>query len=146
MVSVTGALLVSLAAILAVYCGAVLALGLAGRRLAAREVALFVPDCVVLLRRLLGDERVPRSRKLALGVLLAYLALPIDLVPDFIPVAGQLDDAILLAFVLRWVLRSDGPDLIERHWPGGPRGLSLIRTLAFGRGTPASTAPRAQSG
>jgi uncharacterized membrane protein YkvA (DUF1232 family) len=62
---------------------------------------------------------------------LAYLALPFDLVPDFIPVAGQLDDAIIVALVLRMVLRSGGPSLLEEHWPGPPQSLRVIERLAF---------------
>jgi uncharacterized membrane protein YkvA (DUF1232 family) len=72
----------------------------------------------VLVRRLLGDPRVPRRHKLLLGALVAYLASPIDLVPDFIPVAGQLDDSILVALVLRAVARGCGRELLEEHWPG----------------------------
>jgi uncharacterized membrane protein YkvA (DUF1232 family) len=96
----------------------------------ARALAGFIPDCVVLLRRLMGDERVPRARKLQLAALVGYLALPVDLVPDFIPVAGQLDDAILVALVLRGVLRAAGPGLLEEHWPGPEAGAAVIRRLA----------------
>jgi uncharacterized membrane protein YkvA (DUF1232 family) len=115
------------------YVGLVLALVLAGRRGDARALAGFVPDCVVLFRRLIGDPRVPRSRKLLLAGLVAYLASPIDLVPDFIPVAGQLDDAIVVALVLRIVLRGSGEDLVSEHWPGPPQSLAVIRRLAYGR-------------
>ncbi len=66
-------------------------------------MARFIPDCLVLFRRLLADGRVPRVRKLALVLMLGYLVLPIDLIPDFIPVAGQLDDAILVALTLQFV-------------------------------------------
>lgn len=122
--------LVSLAALLALYAAAILVLLLAGRHSEARALAGFIPDCIVLFRRLLADDRVPRSRKLGLVVLIGYLALPIDLVPDFIPVAGQLDDAILVALVLRFVLRGGGAALIEEHWPGPPEGARLINRLA----------------
>jgi uncharacterized membrane protein YkvA (DUF1232 family) len=115
------------------YVGLVLALVLAGRRGDARALAGLVPDCVVLFRRLIGDPRVPRSRKLLLAGLVAYLASPIDLVPDFIPVAGQLDDAIVVALVLRIVLRGSGEDLVSEHWPGPPQSLAVIRRLAYGR-------------
>lgn len=104
----------------------VLTLLVAGRRTQARALAGFVPDCVVLVRRLLADERVPRSRKVALGALLAYLALPIDLVPDFIPVAGQLDDLLILTLVLRAVLRSSGPELVSELWPGPEPSLRVV--------------------
>jgi uncharacterized membrane protein YkvA (DUF1232 family) len=120
------------AGLLAIYALFVLGLLLLGRRSQARALAGFIPDCIVLMRRLLGDERVPRSRKLSLVLLLGYLALPIDLIPDFIPVAGQLDDAILVAAGLRFVLRGGGPPLLEEHWPGPDPGLRLIEAIAFG--------------
>ena len=83
-----------------------------------------------MFKRLLGDERLSRLRKLLLAALVAYLALPIDLVPDFIPVAGQLDDAILVLIVLRTVLRGAGPDLVREHWPGPASSLTLMLVLA----------------
>jgi len=101
-----------------------------GRREHARELAAFIPDCIVLFRRLLRDERVPRRAKLALVLLLAYLAMPFDLVPDFIPVAGQLDDVILVAIVISFVVRKSGPDLVSELWPGSPRGLSVVLSLS----------------
>src|ERR1044072_8582437 len=98
------------------YAAFVALLALTGRRPDARAVAGFIPDCVVLVRRILGDERVPRRSKLLLAALAAYLLMPIDVVPDFIPVAGQLDDAIIVVLVLRSVLRATGPDLLREHW------------------------------
>jgi uncharacterized membrane protein YkvA (DUF1232 family) len=98
----------------------------AGRRADARALAGFLPDCLVLVRRLLGDERLSRPARLALLGLLGYLALPFDLVPDVIPVAGQLDDVLLLVLVLRAVLRSAGPDAVRRHWPGPEPSLRLV--------------------
>ena len=86
----------------------------------------------MLLRRLIGDERVPRQRKLVLLALVAYLSLPIDLVPDFIPVAGQLDDVIVAALALRYALRSGGPELLRRHWPGPDESLQAVMRLAYG--------------
>ena len=117
---------------LAVYAGFLLVLVLAGRREEARVFARFIPDCLVLFRRLIGDERVPRGKKLLLAFVLAYLAFPLDLVPDFIPVAGQLDDAIVVALVLRSVLRSGGPGLVREHWPGPPQSLNALLRLAGG--------------
>jgi uncharacterized membrane protein YkvA (DUF1232 family) len=108
----------------------VVGLLVAGRRSGARALAGFVPDCVVLFRRLLGDARVPRRRKLLLAALAGYLAMPFDLVPDFIPVAGQLDDAILVALVLRAVLRGGGTELIREHWPGPEESLAVVLRLA----------------
>jgi len=111
----------------------------AGRKEEARAIAGLVPDFVVLFRRLLSDRRVPRRKKLVLAALIPYLAMPFDLVPDFVPVAGYLDDAVIVAFVLRYVLRGSGPQLIEEHWPGPPTTLGLVLWLA-GYGRP-RTAP-----
>jgi uncharacterized membrane protein YkvA (DUF1232 family) len=124
--------MVALAVTLAVYAAGVAALVLAGRRTDARALAGFVPDCVVLFKRLLGDARVPRRRKALVGCAVVYLVMPIDLVPDFIPVAGQLDDALLVALVLRTVLRSSGESLLREHWPGPEQSLQVIRRLAYG--------------
>ena len=120
----------SAGAALALYAALVLALVAAGRRSEARAWAGFVPDCLVLFKRLMGDARVPRSRKLLLGAALAYLAMPFDLVPDFIPIAGQLDDAIIVAAVLRAVLRGAGIVPVREHWPGPEVSLSLILRVA----------------
>ena len=125
-------LLIATGCTLALYLAFVVALLLLGRREDARAWAGFVPDCVVLFKRLLGDDRVSRRRKLLIGALVGYLAMPFDLVPDFIPVAGQLDDAIVVAFVLRTVLRGAGPGLVEEQWPGPPASLTLMLRLAGG--------------
>lgn len=118
---------IGLSACLLLWALAVAALALAGRGADARALARFVPDCVVLFRRLLGDERIPRRRKLALVALLGYLASPIDLVPDFIPLVGQFDDALAVVLVLRFVLRAADDHLLAEHWPGPPRALALLR-------------------
>lgn len=122
----------------AVYAAFIVWLLLAGRRQDARALAGFIPDCLVLFRRLLGDERVSRRSKLLLIALIGYLAMPFDLVPDFIPVAGQLDDAIIVAIVLRTLLRAGGPDLLHEHWPGPTTSLNALMRLAYGR---ANTTP-----
>src|SRR5262245_26354590 len=101
-----------------------------GRRGDARALATFIPDCIVLVTRLARDDRVSRRRKLLLLALVGYLALPFDLVPDFIPVAGQLDDALIVALVLRSFIRSGGEDLIRELWPGPEQSLTLIVRLA----------------
>jgi uncharacterized membrane protein YkvA (DUF1232 family) len=126
-------LLIALAVAAIVYALVVLALIVAGRRSHAKALARFVPDCAVLFRRLMADRRVSRPRKALLGLLVAYLAMPFDLIPDFIPVAGQLDDAILVALTLRAVLRDAGPGLVREHWPGPPESLEAMLRLAGGR-------------
>jgi uncharacterized membrane protein YkvA (DUF1232 family) len=88
----------------------------------------------VLFKRLLSDPRVPRRRKLLLGVMVAYLAVPFDLVPDFIPVIGLLDDALLVGVVLRRVLRGDAA-LLHEHWPGPEQSRAVIERFAGTRRT-----------
>jgi len=95
-----------------------------------REMLRLLPDVLRLLRRLAGDSTLPRGVRVRLWLLLAYLALPIDLVPDFIPVLGYADDAIVVALVLHSVIRRAGPDAMDRHWPGTPEGLAALRRLA----------------
>jgi uncharacterized membrane protein YkvA (DUF1232 family) len=123
-------LLISIGVVAIIYAACVIGLVLAGRRSEARALATFIPDCIVLVTRLAHDPRVPRRRKLLLLALVAYLALPFDLVPDFIPVAGQLDDAIIVALVLRSLVRSGGEDLIRELWPGPEQSLALILRFA----------------
>lgn len=123
-------LLLGLGATLVIYAAAIVALVLASRRGDARALASFIPDCLVLFRSLLRDPRVPRRRKLLLAVLVAYLAMPIDVVPDFIPIAGQLDDALVVALVLRSLLRAAGPQLLREHWRGPDRSLDVLLSLA----------------
>ena len=96
----------------------------------ARELAAFVPDCIVLLKRLLGDDRVPRRAKTMLWLLVPYLASPIDLIPDFLPVVGQLDDVALIALAVRHVVRAAGPEVVEELWPGSDAGLRAVLRLA----------------
>jgi uncharacterized membrane protein YkvA (DUF1232 family) len=121
-------------ALVVMYAGFVVWLLIAGRRSAARALAGLIPDCLVLVRRLLGDGRLPRRRKAMLVAVLAYLAMPIDLVPDFIPVAGQLDDALLVAIALRSLVRGGGEQLVREHWPGPESSLqALLRLTAPAR-------------
>jgi uncharacterized membrane protein YkvA (DUF1232 family) len=121
-------LLYALAALLGLYALAVAVFVVAGRRETARAVAGFLPDCLVLFSRLLRDKRLPRRKRLLVAVLIPYLAMPFDLVPDFVPVAGQLDDAVLVAFVLRRVARGN-PELVRELWPGPESSLRLLLRL-----------------
>lgn len=116
------------------YLVILVALWVAHRRhpadLGVREALRLLPDLVRLLRRLSADATLPRGVRVRLVLLLVYLASPIDLVPDFIPVLGYADDAIVVAIALRSVARRAGSDAIDRHWPGSPEGLRVIRRLA----------------
>jgi uncharacterized membrane protein YkvA (DUF1232 family) len=123
-------ILIGLGVTLGVYAAFVAALIAAGRHTDARALAGFIPDCSVLFKRLLADGRVSGWRKALVVALIAYLALPFDLIPDFIPVAGVLDDAILVALVLRVVLHGAGPDVLREHWPGPEPSLRLLLRLA----------------
>ena len=124
-----GWFLYALAGSAAVYCLVVLGLALAGRRDAARAVAAFVPDCVVLFCRLVREPRLSLRRRLLLGAVVPYLAMPFDLVPDFIPIAGQLDDALLVLFAIRLVARGNLA-LVRELWPGSQRSLELLLRFA----------------
>lgn len=131
--------LLAAACVPVVYAALIVALILAGRGQAVRSVAGFIPDCIVLVRRLLGDPRVSRRHKQLLGALIGYLVLPLDLVPDFIPVAGQIDDAVVVAVVLRIVLRGSGAALLREHWSGPDSSLALVLRLV-GRTAPSTEA------
>jgi uncharacterized membrane protein YkvA (DUF1232 family) len=95
-----------------------------------KEALRLLPDLLTLLRRLTADRALPRGIRVRLVLLLVYLASPIDLVPDFLPVIGYADDAIIVALVLRSVIRKAGNGPLEQHWPGTPAGLVLIQRLA----------------
>ena len=97
-----------------------------------REAARLVPDVARLVSRLARDSEVPTGVRVRLWLLLAYLVSPIDLVPDVLPVIGWADDAIIVVLVLRTVVRRAGPELLDRHWPGTPTGLAVVRQLCGG--------------
>jgi uncharacterized membrane protein YkvA (DUF1232 family) len=122
--------LIVAAVLVASYLVLVLALLGSGRRSQARALAGFVPDCAVLFTRLARDRELPRSQRVLIVLLAAYLASPIDLVPDFVPGLGYLDDALLVALSLRWILRTSGREPIERHWPGPQSSLQLVLRVA----------------
>ncbi len=105
---------------------------LAGRprgRMLAESLRL-LPDLVRLLARLAADKTQPAGVRVRLAVLLAYLAPPIDLVPDFIPVFGYADDAIIAVWVLRGLVRRSGIEALHRHWPGTEEGFAALCRLA----------------
>ena len=120
---------VGLLILAALYVAIVVGLMATGRGALAREVAAFLPNLVLLFRGLGGDPRVPRRAKIALVIGAVWLASPIDLIPEFIPIAGPLDDAIVAALVLRYVLRSTDRSVLDAHWRGDPK--TLARLLAF---------------
>lgn len=122
--------LIALGALALAYAGLLAMLIAMGRRGDARALARFVPDCVVLFGRLLSDARIPRGHRLLLIGMVGYLSMPFDLVPDVIPVAGQLDDAIIVGLVLRTVLGAARADLIREHWPGSETSLATVLRLA----------------
>ena len=98
-------------------------------QLTAADAARLLPDLLKLLTRLARDRSLPRRVRLYLWLLLGYLALPFDVVPDFIPVIGYADDAIVIAVVLRVVVRASGVDAVRRHWSGTDDGLTTVLHL-----------------
>ena len=122
--SIPAWLVLAVAVCVGLYAVLVVGLLLAGRRAEARAVAGFVPDCVVLFKRLLADPEVAGRRKLALVLLLAYLVSPI---------LGQLDDAIVVVLVLRYVLRGADRDALRRLWPGPESSFEAVMAAAYGR-------------
>jgi len=115
---------------LAIYVVTVAAVLAAGRREDARALAGFIPDCVVMVGRLARNKSVARWRRALLLVVLAYLAFPIDLIPDFLPGAGQLDDAVLLVVALRLLLGGAETEVLRQAWPGPEASLRLVLRAA----------------
>lgn len=129
-----------LVGLVAVYAVLLLGLWAYARRhpetVGMRDALRLLPDLLRVLRRLASDKSVSRGVRIKLFLLLGYLAFPLDLVPDFLPLIGYADDVIIMALVLRSVIRSAGPDSLRRHWPGTVAGLAVIERLA---GLPAPT-------
>lgn len=94
-----------------------------------RDALRLLPDLLRLIRRLATDRTLATPTRVRLGLLLIYLASPVDLIPDFIPIIGYADDAVIVALVLRSVVRRAGADALTRNWPGTPEGLQLINRL-----------------
>ncbi|MGG5171876.1 YkvA family protein [Pseudarthrobacter sp. J1738] len=129
-----------IAGLVVIYAVLLLALWMYARRhpetVSMRDALRLLPDVLRVLRRLVADQTVSRGVRIKLVLLLGYLLFPIDLVPDFLPVIGYADDVIILALVLRSVIRSAGPDALRRQWPGTPAGLAVVEKLAgLPRGT-----------
>lgn len=122
-------LIIVFIAFVAIYVVFVLALYLAGKRTQARAISGFIPDCIVLFKNLMQDKQISGKYKVVLALLIGYLALPIDLIPDFIPIIGQLDDAIIVALALRFILKGAGPEVAAKHWPGPESSLNMLLKL-----------------
>ena len=120
----------ALLAVAGLYAAMVLGLLIAGKRHHARAVAGFVPDCLIMVRRLAADPRTRWRDRVLLGALIVYLASPLDLVPDFVPVAGQLDDAVIVVLALHLLLRSRGEEAIRAAWPGPESSLRAVLRAA----------------
>ena len=91
-----------------------------------RDLAAFIPDCVTTVRRLRRDPRVPRSARVAIVIAGLWVLSPIDLIPEFIPVIGPLDDVVVVALALRYAARRVPPDVLRQAWPGEPRMLERL--------------------
>lgn len=98
-------------------------------RALARDLALLVPNLVKLLTRLIRDPRVPRRSKLLIGGLVAYLASPVDLLPDFIPVVGMADDVLLAVYAVNHLVEKAGEEVVLEHWDGPQDLLDMVRTV-----------------
>src|SRR5829696_2047239 len=107
-----------------------------------REALRLLPDVLRLIRRLAADKSLPRGVRIPLALLLAYLAIPIDLIPDFVPVLGYADDAIIVTAVLRSVVRRAGLNAVRAHWPGTDDGFAAVGRLTGLHEPPAKTASR----
>jgi uncharacterized membrane protein YkvA (DUF1232 family) len=123
-------LLVAALIIAAIYVVLVLALILSGRKLAAKELATLLPNLVLLFKDLLRDPHVPSRAKVVLGIAMVWLLSPIDLLPEFLPVLGPLDDAVVAALALRYLVKRAGSDVVREHWRGEPSTLDAILRAA----------------
>jgi uncharacterized membrane protein YkvA (DUF1232 family) len=135
------ALLIALAALVAAYMLVIAVLVLSGRRAVIREVVTFLPNLASLFTGLLRDPRVPRSSKALLALGAAWIASPIDLIPEFLPVIGPVDDALIAAVILRRVLKTAGADVVAEHWRGDSATLErLLQLFGLGAGHPTKEA------
>jgi uncharacterized membrane protein YkvA (DUF1232 family) len=118
--------------VVGVWVVAVIALLVFGRKAIARELVTLVPNLIRLFRGLIRDDRVPRSSKALLVLAALWLASPIDLLPEFLPGIGALDDAVIAGLVLRHLVKRAGPEVVRSHWQGDARSLGLLLRLAGG--------------
>jgi uncharacterized membrane protein YkvA (DUF1232 family) len=95
----------------------------------AVELLLVLPDFFILLTRLMADSRVPSRTKIFIGAVIAYLALPIDFIPDFIPIVGHLDDLVLVAYALKKIMNDIGQDILLENWSGQRNMLETIQNI-----------------
>jgi uncharacterized membrane protein YkvA (DUF1232 family) len=99
-----------------------------------RDLAAFIPDCLTTVRRLRKDPRVPRRARIAIVIAGIWVASPIDLIPEFIPVIGPLDDIVVVALALRYAGRQVPREVLMAAWPGEPRLLERLLGPATGSG------------
>ena len=92
----------------------------------AKDLAAFIPDCVTTARTLRKDPRVPRRARVAVVIALLWVLSPIDLIPEFLPVIGPLDDVIAVALLLRYAGRSVPRQVLLDAWPGDPRLMERL--------------------
>jgi uncharacterized membrane protein YkvA (DUF1232 family) len=116
-------LLLALGIAILVWLLTVATLMLAGRKVEAKHLSRLLPDLAVLLRGLFHDQRVPRSSKALVAFAIVWVVSPIDLLPEFLPVIGPLDDVIVVALVLRHLVKRAGPEVVRDHWRGDPQML-----------------------
>lgn len=124
-----------------VACITAAALSVRRSRDALIELVRLVPTCLALLRDIMRDPEVPRRAKIAPALVLVYLAIPIDLIPDFIPGLGHLDDALIVAWAIRHLISAAGHERVAAHWKGQPETLERVLRLAPVRGASASPPP-----
>ncbi|MGY1616170.1 YkvA family protein [Geodermatophilus sp. SYSU D00691] len=92
----------------------------------AKELARFLPDCVTAVRRLRAHPAVPRQARLAVGFAGLWVLSPIDLIPEFLPVIGPLDDVVVVALALRYAARQVPREVVLEAWPGNPRLIERL--------------------
>ncbi len=133
-------LLIALGIVVTIWVVAIAALWFFGRKIAAKQLARAIPDLVALCRGLVSDPRVPLGSKLLVGGALVWVLSPIDLVPEFIPLLGPLDDVIVVGLVLRHLIKRAGVGVVQEHWRGDARVLHTALRVA-GMRLPTESAP-----